>query len=311
MEKIRLGSTNLQVTPICHGCWQASPKFWGEQPRDVLVASLRHSVEVGVNFFDTADAYGDGLSEQIVGEALGGFPRDQIIIATKVYHHFYPDGHRHPDLTYSYILEECDASLERLKMDYIDLYQLHSFDPLTNLNETTQALDHLKKQGKIRHFGLSNFTIDQMKLARRYGAYETLQPKYNLLQPQVEKDLLPYARSENMGVLVYSPLYHGLLTGKYGGTEKFDDFRANNPDFQGERFKKVAKQVRELIPIAQKYSVSVTQLVLAVTLATPLIDCAIVGIKNPAQIEEASLAGDVDIEREDYFAVRNTLASLL
>jgi len=310
MRKLTLGSTSLEVTPICHGCWQASPKFWGEQPRERLVAALRRAIDTGVNFIDTADAYGDGLSEEIVGEALAPFQRGQVIVATKVYHHFYPDGRRHPDLSHDYVLAECDASLKRLRMDYVDLYQLHSFDPLTHMEETTRALEKLKSSGKIRHYGVSNFTVEQLSWARRHGSYETLQPRFSLLHTEAEKDILPFCRMENIGVLVYSPLCNGLLTGKYNGAETFSDFRGKNPDFQGERFRKAAAAVQSLAPIASKYSATLTQLVLAATLATPLIDCAIVGIKTPEQIEEAAGAADIMLEREDYFAIRQKFAGL-
>jgi len=309
MVRVRLGRSGLEVSPICHGTWQLSPKFWGEQPREVMIAAARRAFEVGVNFFDTADAYGNGLAEQVLGEALKPLPRDQIVVATKVYHHFYPDGSRHPDLSGKYVEQECEASLRRLQMDYIDLYQCHSFDPLADIEETTAALERLKQAGKIRAYGASNFTVEQLRAARRFGDYATLQPRYNLLQSQAEADLLPYCRGEDIGVLVYSPLYHGLLTGKYAGTETFEDLRKSNADFQGERFRELAGRVRALGPIAQKYALSIVQLVLVVTLMNPMIHSAIVGIKNPEQISDAAGAMGKIISRQDYFQVRVALGS--
>jgi hypothetical protein len=309
MERVRLGRSGLEVSPICYGSWQLSPRFWGEQRRDVMIAAMRKAFEVGVNFYDTADAYGDGLAEEVMGEALQDLPRDQIVVATKVYHHFHPDGHRHPDLSGAYVERECAASLKRLQMDYIDLYQCHAFDPLTDLAETTEALERLKQAGKIRAYGASNFTVEQLHAACRLGDYATLQPRYNLLQSQAEADLLPYCRAEDIGVLVYSPLYHGLLSGKYVGGETFADLRGSNPDFQGERFKDLAGRVRALAPIAERYSLGIVQLVLVVTLMNPMIRCAIVGIKRPEQIVDAAGAMGKRISREDYFAVRTTLGS--
>ena len=309
MVRVRLGRSDLKVSPICHGTWQLSPKFWGAQPRDLMIAAARKAFDVGVNFFDTADAYGDGLAEQVLGEALKPLPRGEVILATKVYHHFYPDGRRHPDLSGPYIEQECDVSLRRLQMDYIDLYQCHSFDPLTDLEETTAALERLKRAGKIRAYGASNFTVEQLRAARRFGDYATLQPRYNLLQSQAEADLLPYCRAEDIGVLVYSPLYHGLLTGKYAGAETFEDLRKSNADFQGERFRELAARVRALEPIARKYALSIVQLVLAATLMNPMIHCAIVGIKTPEHIADAAGAMGKIISREDYFQVRATLGS--
>ena len=307
-QRIRLGRSELQVSPICYGSWQLSPRVWGPVPTEQVAAAMRRAFEVGVNFYDTADAYGDGLSESVMGEALADLPRDQIVVATKVYHHFYEDGHRHPDLSGKYILEECDCSLRRLKMDYIDLYQLHAFDPLTPIEETTEALEKLKQAGKIRCYGVSNFTVEQLRLARRCGDYATLQPRYNLLQRDIEDDLLPYCQAEDIGVLVYSSLAMGLLSGKYDGTESFDDHRAKVPMFQGERFKKITAAVKGLGPIAEKYSLTIPQLVLAATLAHPAVHCAIVGIKTPQQIEDAAGAMGKSIEREDYFAIRDALS---
>jgi len=306
-HRVRLGRSELQVSPICFGCWQASTKFWGEVPRQQLVAAMRRAFEIGVNFYDTADAYGDGLSEEILGEALAPLPREQLVVATKVYHHFHEDGHRHPDLSGPYILQECQASLRRMKMDYVDLYQLHSFDPLTPMAESTAALEELKQAGKIRAYGVSNFTVEQLRLARTHGDYATLQPKYNLLDRRIEADLLPYCAAEDIGVLTYSSLELGLLTGKFDGTESFSDLRARHPNFQGARFKALAGKIRSLAPLARKYGMSVVQLTLATALAHPAVHCAIVGIKNPAQIEEAAGAMGKTVEREDYFAIRNAL----
>jgi hypothetical protein len=309
MHRVTLGSSGLVVSPICFGTWQLSPRFWGAQPKDVLVAAMRRAFEVGVNFYDTADAYGDGLAERVMGEALKALPRDRVVIATKVFHHFYPDGRRHGDLSKGYILAECDAQLERLQTDYIDLYQCHSFDASTQMAETAEAMDALVKAGKIRACGLSNFTVEQMRLALRHGRFATLQPRFNLMQREAEEDLLPFCRANDMGVLVYSPLFNGLLTGKYAGTETFADFRSKLPSFQGERFKELAARVRALAPMAQAHGMTVTQLVLAVTLENPLIDCAIVGIKRPEHIEEAAGAMGRTVGREDYYKVRQTLGS--
>ena len=307
-QRVRLGRSELMVSPVCYGSWQLSPRFWGEVPVEDVKAAMRRAFEVGVNFYDTADAYGDGFSEQVMGEALADVPRDKIVVATKVYHHFYPDGHRHPDLSGKYVVEECNASLKRLRMDYLDLYQLHSFDPYTPLAETTEALERLREAGKIRSYGVSNFTVEQLRLARAVGDYATLQPRYSLLDREIEADLLPCCQAEDVGVLAYSSLALGLLTGKYEGTESFDDFRGRHPRFQGEKFKQLATAVRSLAPMAEKYGLTIVQLVLAATLAHPQLDVAIVGIKNPAQIEEAAGAMGKAVEREDYFAIRNALS---
>ncbi|MHB9023881.1 MAG: aldo/keto reductase [Armatimonadota bacterium] len=306
--KITLGRSGLSVSPICYGSWQLSPRFWGDQPEAVILAAMRRAFEVGVTFYDTADAYGDGLAETILGKALKPLPREQVVVATKAYHHFFPDGHRYPDLSRSYLFEECGASLRRLQMDYIDLFQCHAFDPLTSLEETAEALETLKAQGKIRAYGASNFTVEQLRLARTYGDFATLQPDYDLLNTHAEADLLPYCQQQQVGVLVYSPLHRGLLTGKYRGTESFTDHRAQHPDFQGERFRALAQHVANLRPLAEKYAMTITQLALAATLMHPAIHVAIVGIKTPEQIAEAAGVMGKTLTREDYHAVRSILA---
>lgn len=174
--RVRLGRSNLQVSPVCYGSWQLSPRFWGKQPEDAMINSMRRAYDVGVNFYDTADAYGDGYAEELMGRALQPIPRDKIIVTTKVYWHFYPDGRRHADLSGDYVIAECDASLKRLRMDYVDLYQLHSWDPLTPVGETVQSLEKLVKQGKIRAYGTSNWTVEQMRTGLQFGNFATCQP---------------------------------------------------------------------------------------------------------------------------------------
>lgn len=306
-NRVRLGQSGLEVSPICYGSWQLSPRYWGQFPAEQFKKAIHRAFDVGVNFFDTADAYGDGLSEQVLGEALADLPREEIVVATKVYWHFYPDGRRHPDLSGDYIIAECEQSLKRLKMDYVDIYLLHAYDPLTPLEETTEALEKLYRAGKIRYYGASNFTVEQMRYACKVGNYVVLQPRYSLIDREIEKDLLPYCAIEDIGVFVFSPLYHGLLTGKYDGTETFNDFRKDLERFQGEKFKQIASAVRGLKPLADKYGMSIVQLVLAATLAHPAVHCAIVGIKTAEQIEGAAGVMGKGIEREDYFAVRNAL----
>jgi aryl-alcohol dehydrogenase-like predicted oxidoreductase len=310
MERVSLGRSGLSVSPVCYGGWQANPKFWGEVPLEDLIAAPRRAFEVGVNFFDTADAYGDGRGEEILGEAVSVLPRDEIALATKVFHRFYPDGHRHGDLSKGYVLAECDASLKRLGTDYIDLYQCHNFDPMTPMEETTDAFETLLEKGKIRAYGVSNFTVEQLMLALKHGGYSTLQPRYNLLQRDAERDLLPFCKAEGLGVLTFSSIAKGLLSGRYEGTEEFDDHRARLPEFKGERFKEIAGRVKSLGSMAEKYGLSIVQLVIAATLMTPLVDVVIVGIKRPEQIESAAAAMGVEIDREDYFQIRGTVGTI-
>ncbi len=310
MERVRLGRTNLMVSPICFGCWQMGGTYWGQLPEDDLKAAVRRAVELGVNFFDTADAYGNGHGEEVLGEALEGVPRDRVVIATKVYHRWYdePDSPRHPDLSYDYIIWECEQSLRRLKTDHIDLYQAHSFEVMTHPAETARAFDKLLKDGKIRAVGCSNFTTEQVRAFLRFSKLHTCQPRYNLLQRDIEKDLLPLCLAEDVGVLTWGSLRYGLLSGKYTGTETFDDLRKGDPDFVGETFKKNVEKVNRLKPIAESLGKTVTQLVLRATLEHPAITCVIVGCKRPSQIEDTVGATDWRLSLRDAYRVRDALA---
>lgn len=307
-HRIIFGATGLEVTPICFGTWQLSPRFWGEQSKTDVLAAMNVAYEAGINFYDTADAYGDGYAETIVGEFLADKPHDELVICTKVFNHFNPDASRYPDLSPAHIRQRCEIQLKRMGIETIDLYLLHLFDPMTALADIAETMDSLKKEGKIRSYGVSNHTVEQLRAHRRFGAYDAVQPSYSLVDTQIENDLLPYCQAENVGVMIYSPMHKGLLTGKYKGDETFTDFRKHMPDFQGERFKTIAGAVKSLGPLAKKYDLTIYQLVLTATLMHPGIDVAVVGIKNQAQITEALGAMGKTISREDYFAVRKTLA---
>jgi len=307
-HRITFGATGLDVSPICFGTWQLSPRFWGEQSRTDALAAMNAAFEAGINFYDTADAYGDGYAETVVGEFLADKPREEVVICTKVFNHFNPDGSRYPDLSPAHIQQRCDLELKRMGIETIDLYLLHLFDPMTALADIAETLDSLTKQGKIRSYGVSNHTVEQLRAHRHFGAYDAVQPRYSLVETQIENDLLPYCEAENIGVMVYSPMHKGLLTGKYTGHETFTDFRRHLPDFQSERFKAIAEAVQSLEPLAEKYDLTIYQLVLTATLMHPGIDVAVVGIKNPPQIVEALGAMGKTISREDYFAVRKALA---
>ncbi len=307
-DRIAFGATDLEVSRVCFGTWQLSPRFWGEQSKADVLEAMNVAFDAGINFFDTADAYGDGYAETVVGEFLAGKPRDECVICTKVFNHFNPDGSRYPDLSPNHVRQRCDVQLKRLGVETIDLYLLHLFDPLTPLADIADTLDLLKEQGKIRAYGVSNHTLEQLGAQRRCGAYDVVQPFYSLIAPDIENGLLPYCEANNIGVMIYSPLHKGLLTGKYTGTETFSDFRQHHPDFQGERFLRIAQAVRSLGPLAEKYGLSIYQLVLAATLMHPAIHVAVVGIKNATQISEAIGAVGKTLSREDYFAVRKALA---
>ena len=307
--RVNFGRSGLSVSPLCFGTWQLSPRFWGPQPEDQIIAAMRRAYEVGVNFYDTADAYGEGYAEEVVAKALKPFARSELVVATKLYWHWDEKKERLPDLRPEYVLKACEASLKRLKMDYIDLYQCHSWDPLVELTATVDALESLQSAGKIRAYGVSNWSVEQMRTAIAAGArIVSAQPPYSLLERDIEKDLLPFCQSAQLAVMTYNSLHRGLLTGKFKGDEAFTDLRREQKDFCGERFRDLSHKVASLKPLAESYGLTVTQLVLAVTLRHPAVTAAIVGIKNPGQIEEAAGALDRRISHEDAHRVRNLLA---
>lgn len=307
MKQVVFGSTGLKISRLTFGTWQLSPRFWGDVPKEDVVSALRLAHEQGINCVDTADAYGDGYAETVVGAFLRTVPRDEVVLITKVFNHFNPDASRYPDLSPAHIRQRCEIELSRLGTDHIDVYLLHFHDPLTAPEAVTGMLETLRKEGKIRHYGVSNFTVEQLRAYRTFGDYAVHQPPYSLLNRGIESDLLPYCQSERVGVMVYSPLHMGLLTGKYRGTESFMDFRQHHKDFMGERFRMVSEAVQGLKSMADRYHLSIYQLVLAATLAHPGIHTAVVGIKTPDQIREAAGAGDIVLERSDVCAIRQAL----
>ncbi len=307
MHRVTFGRSGLSVSPVAFGTWQLSPRFWGEQSKEEAQAAMKLAFEKGINFFDTADAYGDGYAESVLGEVIRELPRDELVIATKVFNHFNPDASRYPDLSPSHVVERCEASLKRLGIETIDIYLLHFYDELTPLADVADTLEKLRSQGKVQAIGVSNHTVEQARAQRRFADYSVVQPPYSLIDPGIERDLLPYCQAEDLGVMVYSPLHKGLLTGKYTGSETFDDFRRHHPDFQGERFQRLCNQVRSLGPIAERYGLSVLQLAVAATLMHPAVHVAVCGIKTREQIAEVAGAMGRAIGREDYFAVRGAV----
>src|SRR5947208_547387 len=247
MRDVRLGSTDLRVSPICFGTW-AFGGDWGRVDQEEAKATIGRALESGINFFDTAQAYGFGLSEHLLADALWGRVRRQdVVVATKG--GLRMDGDRLVrDASAARVRQGVEASLRNLRTDYIDLYQVHWPDPATPAEETGAALTELVREGKVRHVGVSNYGVAEMEALRRFTSCETLQPPYNLFRRGIEADVLPYCAARGMGVLVYGPLAHGLLSGAMTEATTFaaDDWRGHSPDFSGERFVRNLQVVDEL-----------------------------------------------------------------
>ncbi len=278
MEMQKLGSAGPEVSAIGFGAWAMGGRGWGAVDDDETVAAVRRSIELGSTFVDTAEVYGNGHSEELIGRALQG-RRDTVFLATKV------GGF---DLSRAHIMEAIDNSLRRLQTDYVDLYQLHWPDDKTPVEESMAAMDDLVKAGKVRYVGVSNFDVPLLERCLSVRHVDSLQPVYSMLDRGIERDILPFCREHGIGTVVYSPMAKGLLTGKYTPDATFPagDVRADDPLFQGERFHRNLELVERLRGIAQAHGVTVAQVALNWTLQHPAVTVAIAGAKRPAQVEE-------------------------
>jgi aryl-alcohol dehydrogenase-like predicted oxidoreductase len=299
METVTLGMTDLKVSPIAFGAWELGGE-WGSFDESAAIATIRYARERGITLFDTAQAYGFGASEHILGRALRGDldqRREELVIATKGGLRMTASGLVR-DSSRAWLRQGVDDSLRALSVDYIDLYQVHWPDPNVPRAETAGALDELVREGKIRHVGVSNFDVTEIAEFAQTRPVETLQPPYSLFRRDIEADVLPYTRTHDIGVLVYGPLAHGLLTGTMDDDTTFtpDDWRSTNPSFHGETFHDNLEKVRDLQRFAsEELGTSVAPLAVAWTLANPAVQAAIVGARRPSHIDEAITASQLHL----------------
>lgn len=301
MRMTTLGRTGLNVSRIAFGTWQLGGD-WGAFDEEQAIAAIRRARELGVNFFDTAQAYGFGQSEAVLGKALRSElreNRDALVIATKG--GITPGGQRPRDASRDNLRHGVQESLRALDLDHIDLYQVHWPDPDTPAEETANALQELIDEGKIRHVGVSNYDTGQLAAFDRVRPVETLQPPYHLLRREIEHGPLPYAREHDMGVLVYSPLGSGLLTGALHTDSTFpaDDWRSQSSAFQGENLRRNLAVVDELTEFAQARGASVSQLAIAWVLAQRGVHVAIVGARRSKNIESSIAAVDLELNADE------------
>jgi aryl-alcohol dehydrogenase-like predicted oxidoreductase len=299
MKLRNLGATNIKISPIIMGTWQAGKDMWVGIDDTESTKAIKAAYDAGITTFDTAEVYGSGHSEKIVGNALHDV-RDMVVIATKVF-----SNH----LEYKQVINACHGSLKNLNTDYIDLYQIHwppgSFGSKNvPLEETMRAMTDLKAQGKIRALGVSNFSRSQLEEAAKYGRIDSLQPPYSLFWRKVETDALPYCLKNNITLLAYSSMAQGLLTGKFGPGHTFakGDHRFRNKLFQPENYERVQKALEKLRPIANTNDITLGQLALVWIISQPGI-CAIAGARNSEQAVQNAEAGNVYLSDDDLSAI--------
>jgi aryl-alcohol dehydrogenase-like predicted oxidoreductase len=300
VESRNLGSEGLVVSELGLGCMGMS-EFYGTGDEDESLSTIRRALELGINFVDTADMYGPFTNEKLVGKAVGG-RREEVVLATKFGNVRGENGERlgisgDPD----YVRKACDASLERLGVDHIDLYYQHRVDPETPVEETWGAMKELVEAGKVRYLGISEAAPETIRRAHSVHPVSALQTEYSLWSRDVEDEILPTVRELGIGFVPYSPLGRGFLTGRITSPEDFeeDDFRRNAPRFQGENFQRNLDLVDRVREIAQEKDVTAGQLALAWLLHQGEDIVPIPGTKRREYLEENAAAADVELTDED------------
>jgi len=314
MQTRKLGWTDLNLTTIGYGSWALGGGdwvwSWGPQDDQTSVATILRAMELGVNWIDTAAVYGLGHSEEVVGRALKKLSK-RPFLATKCSLVWDSTGSVCGRLNKESVYSEIDASLRRLGVDEIDLYQMHWPDPETDIEEGWSAMADMVKAGKVRYVGVSNFSIEQLKRIQPIHRIASLQPPYSMLKRNIESEILDYCAANQIGVVVYSPMQKGLLTGNFQkrlGHLAADDHRKQDPDFQNPRLNVHLELVERLRPIAAKQGKSVAQLAIAWVLRRPEVTAAIVGARQPSQIEETVQASEWVLSEEDTQILDKLLA---
>ncbi len=313
MQYRNLGKTDLKLPVITFGAWAVGGWKWGGTDRKAAVEAMRAAYDAGVTAIDTAPIYGMGLSEEIVGEAIRGIPRDKVQVLTKFGWRWdlkkgelgmkTEDNEGHPLDAYKYagkesVIYECEQSLRRLGTDYIDLLQHHAPDSTTPIDETMEALELLVQQGKVRYAGVSNYNLEQLQVACKSPVVASNQKHYSMLRREIEADIVPYAQEHGLGILAYSPLGRGLLTGKIRPGHVFapGDHRAGLSFFKTENVERVDAMLGTLRPMAEAKGCTLGQLVLRWTMDRPGITTLLVGARNAAQAVQNAQAVDVPLD---------------
>lgn len=297
MEKRRLGTTSIEVPAISLGCWPMGGDYWGGADDDESLRTIDKALALGINCLDTAPAYGRGHSEEIVGRGVAG-RRQEVILSTKA----SGAGHSREDLR-----TKLEGSLKRLQTDYVDIYYIHWPSRNEPLGPTMEALEEMRGEGLIRAIGVSNFDVRMLEMASKYGTVDVLQPPYNLIWRFIEEDVLPYCREHSIGIMTYSSLAQGLLTGtiRLNTAYRGGDMRPRSVLWKSENLGKCLYTVERLRPIAKELGVTLAQLALRWLVDQPGVTTALVGARTAEEISENAgavgwaLAEEVATEVQD------------
>ena len=298
-KEVTLGKSDVKVFPIALGTNAVGghnlyPNLDEEQGKEVV----RKAIDHGITLLDTAYIYGPERSEELVGEVVKEYPREQVKIATKGSHYFDEEDNVQQNNDPEFIKQQVENSLKRLQTDYIDLYYIHFPDDNTPKDKAVAALQELKEEGKIKAIGVSNFTLDQLKEANKDGYVDVVQLEYNLLHRENE-DVMQYAAENQITFVPYFPLASGILAGKYDEDTTFDDHRATRRDFKPEVFKDNVRRVNQLKDIAETHQTSIANIVLAFYLTRPALDVVIPGAKRAEQVIENIDAANVELSQDE------------
>ncbi|MHC4130751.1 MAG: aldo/keto reductase [Planctomycetota bacterium] len=316
MKTRKLGYTELELTTVGLGTWAMGGPWlfgWGPQDDGEAIDGILKALELDINWIDTAAIYGHGHSEELVGQALA-HTSEKPFIATKCSLIWNEQKERIACLKAESIRNECHASLKRLGIDRIDLYQIHQSEPDEDIEQAWEEMAKLQEEGKLRYISVSNFSVEQIKRIQKIAPVAPLQPPYNMLRRGVEDELLGYCAENNIGVIVYSPMQRGLLTGKfsYERLKKLapDDHRLQCVEFQDPQFSLIMEFVEQLKPIAERNSGTLAQLVISWVLRRPEVTAAIVGARRPEQIAETYSASDWELAQDDIEEIEELLHAL-
>jgi aryl-alcohol dehydrogenase-like predicted oxidoreductase len=327
MELRKLGNSSVRVTPLAFGAWAIGGWLWGGAEENDAIRAIRASHDLGITSIDTAPIYGFGKSEELVGRAMEGIPRDRYQILTKYgmnweshQGEFYFDTfdrNDKPVKIYRYagkekVKQECEDSLRRLKTDYIDLYQIHWPDSTTPISETMEAVGQLIKEGKVRAAGVCNYSAQQAEEALKTLSIVSNQVPYSMVNRGIETEVIPQALKRGMGILPYSPLQRGILTGKIKPDHQFGhgDTRAMSNYYKPENISRINAMLARIKPIADAYNASLSQLVINWTTQQPAIACVLVGARDEHQVKDNAKALDFKLSDEEIKKISKEIADL-